>query len=135
MRTDEDIEVYLTKMEIPFETLNKGLWVIHDENSLVENIVVYHNPPIVTVRVKIMPVPSQNREAFFEKLLQFNATEMVHGAYGIEEDSIVLVDTLQTENLDFNELQAAIDSISMAVASHYETLSVFRGTEQGNTNA
>lgn len=126
MRTDDDIEVYLSKSELPFETMGPGMWVVHDDNNQLENIVLYHNSPVLTLRVKVMPLPSSNREALFEALLRLNTTELIHGAYGIEGDSIVLVDSLQSENLDINEIQASIDSLSMALVSHYETLSAFR---------
>ena len=135
MRTDDDIEAYLMKMELPFESLGKGLWVVHDEENLIENIVIYHNPPIVTIQVKVMPVPKGNREQLFEKLLMLNATELVHGAYGIEEEAIVLVDTIQSPNLDLNELQASIDAVALALASHYDALSAFKDTSQTEAEA
>ena len=47
---------------------------------------------------------------------------MVAGAYGLEEDNVVIVDTLQSENLDFNEFQASLDAIAMAVREHYEEI-------------
>ena len=39
---------------------------------------------------------------------------------------IVLVDTLQLVDLDFSELQASLESILMALRSHYETLLHYR---------
>jgi hypothetical protein len=52
---------------------------------------------------------------------------MVHGAYGIEGDNVVLIDTLQSENLDFNEFQASLDALLMASTQDYEKLNAFRG--------
>jgi hypothetical protein len=51
----------------------------------------------------------------------------MHGAYGLEGDKIVLTDALQLENLDFNEFQATIDDITLAVADHYSRLAKYRG--------
>jgi hypothetical protein len=126
MKTREDIEGYLIRMGLPFEEIEEGLWIIHDDLSHVENIVVLYDPPIVVFRVKLMEVPTQKREAFFEHLLRLNATEMVHGAYGIERNNVVLIDTLQAQNLDFNEFQASLEALSLAISQDYEKLTAFR---------
>jgi len=63
-----------------------------------------------------------NREELFRTLLELNATEMMHGAYGIEGDAVVISDALQIENLDYNEFAATIDDITLAVASHHSRL-------------
>jgi hypothetical protein len=73
-----------------------------------------------------MEIPKDRREYFFKLLLELNATNMVHGAYGIEGDNVVLIDTLQTENLDFNEFQASLDALLMASTQDYQKLNAFR---------
>ena len=74
-----------------------------------------------------MEVPRGGKRAeFCEQLLRLNATEMVAGAYGIEDENVVIVDTLQSENLDINELQASIDGMSLAISVHYSVLSGYR---------
>ncbi len=50
----------------------------------------------------------------------------MHGAYGLDENDIVLTDTLQLEDLDFSELQASLESILLALRSHYDTLQRYR---------
>ncbi|MFB6372021.1 MAG: hypothetical protein ABEN55_02630 [Bradymonadaceae bacterium] len=107
------IENYLIKTEFPFERVDEGFWLIHDEFDQIDNIVIYHSPPVVTFRVKLLEVPDlddQVRLELFTKLLELNATSMVAGAYGLEDESVVAVDTLQAENIDFNEFQASIES-------------------------
>jgi hypothetical protein len=122
MATNEQIEAYLIETEMPFEQVNEGLWLINDETDNIENIVVYHSEPVVTFRVKLAEAPDTGRLELFTRLLQLNAESMVAGAYGLEEESVVIVDTLQSENLDFNEFQASIDAIAMAVREHYEEI-------------
>jgi hypothetical protein len=46
-----------------------------------------------------MPVPTTRRETFYRRLLELNATDIPHGAFGIEQENVVLIDTLQVENL------------------------------------
>ena len=122
MATREDIEHYLIAMGLPYETLEAHMWVIQD----VATIVVTLEPPLVAFRAKLMDVPKANREALFRLLLELNATTMIHGAYGLEQDSVVLIDTLQCENLDYNEFQASVDALSLAITQDYDKLKTFR---------
>jgi hypothetical protein len=125
-KTIEDIENYLIRLELPYEEVGRGIWLIHDQEDRIGDIVVTYAPPMVIFRVKIMDLPKANREKLFEDLLRLNASEMIAGAYGIEDDLIVLTDTLQAENLDYNEFQASVDAIAMAIVNHYEKLTKYR---------
>ena len=40
---------------------------------------------------------------------------MVHGAFGLEGETVVVIHALELENLDLNEFQAVVDDMSMAV--------------------
>jgi len=126
MRTNEDIEGYLIELSLPYEKLDEGLWMVNNEADHVDNILVNHSPPIITFVVKLMDVPSTHQPELFEQLLRLNGTEMVAGAYGIEEGNVVLVDTLQSENLDYNEFFASIESLSLAIRQHYSVLKKYR---------
>jgi hypothetical protein len=122
MATREDIEHYLIQMGHPYETIADNMWVIRD----TANIVISHEPPLLIFRSKLMDVPGKNREAFFRLLLELNASEMIHGAYGIEGDVVALIDTLQSEHLDLNEFQATVDALLLAISQDYHQLKSFR---------
>jgi hypothetical protein len=87
-------------------------------------LVVSIAGPVVAFRLKVMdvPPPGSGREELFRKLLSLNTTDMVHGAYGLEGDAVVVVHALELENLDLNEFQAVIDDMSMAHAKHQDQL-------------
>ena len=123
MRTFEDVETYLLEIGFPFERLDTGIWRVSDEADHLENIVVYITETVINLRVKLFELPSAPSVELLRTLLELNASEMVHGAYGIEGDAVVVVDALELENLDRNELQAAIDSIGLAVRTHHPQLS------------
>lgn len=126
MKTKEEIESYLIQAGLPHEEIAEGMWVTgRPEDS--ERIVVKYQPPVLVCRVHVMDLPQQNKEELFQTLLTLNAGEMMHGAYGLEGGKIVISDALQLENLDFNEFQATIDDITLAVADHYSRLAKFRG--------
>jgi len=127
MVTRDDVENYLLRMELEFEEVDDGMWVAQtgaDGASLVVN----HSPPVLVFRAKVLDIPKDRERSagLFERLLELNATDLVHGAYAIEEGDVILTEALELENLDFNEFQATIDSIQMAMASHVEQIGAFR---------
>ena len=122
MVTLNDIEIYLDDCGFPFEQVSEGVWRVESSENNVSNIIMSYEDPILLLRVNLMKIPGSNREAFYERLLKLNATEIPHGAFGIENDIVVLIDTLQVENLDRNELQASVDSLGFTVAQYYNEL-------------
>lgn len=119
------IEDYLAKGKWIYTKPNESTWIINDEFEGIENLVVYYQEPIVIFRIKLMEVPSSKKEVFFEKLLTLNSSSMTHGAYAIEGKNVVIVDTLEGENLDFNEFQSSIESVYMALSNDYKVLKEF----------
>jgi len=125
MKTVDDVESYLLKCGLPYEQVKPGLWIVQLEQG--ESMAVSIAGPVLVFRAKVMDAPATDREALFRTLLSLNTTEMVHGAFGLEGDSVVMVDALELENLDGNELQAVIDEFSMAFTKHYPTLARWAG--------
>jgi hypothetical protein len=123
MKSVEDIESYLLRAGLPYEVIKPGIWLV--QVGELGRLAVSIAGPVVAFRLKIMDTPKQGREELFRTLLQLNTTEMVHGAFGLEGDAVVLVDALELENLDFNELQAVIDDMSMAITKHHPTLAQY----------
>jgi len=121
MKTDEDIESYLLKLGLPYEQVKPGIWVLHVSGA--DNFVVSMAGPVVVFRIKLMDLPNSGREALYKALLSLNTSEMVHGAFGLEGDSVVIVHALALENLDLNEFQAVIDDMTMAISKQYPLLS------------
>ena len=130
MLTREDIESYLLRLEEDFEELEPGMWVVSADGEGAR-LVIHHTPPLLLLRLKVMEVPADQAQCheLYRRLLELNAVDLVHGAYGIEEGDVILSDALELENLDFNEFQASVDSMQMALAAHLEALSPFRDCE------
>lgn len=131
MVTEQDIESYMIRMGVSYRELGRKTWVLRDSEDLVESLVVSLNDPVVLFQVKLSEIPSEcDRLKLYEELLKLNASEMLHGAYGLDGNAIVATDTLQGENLDFNEFQASVDALNLAITSHYKRLSGFLKTEK-----
>jgi len=128
MKSAEDIESYLMRMGVPAETIKPGIWLVKIDGSA---LVVSIAGPVVAFRLKVMDLPRTGREELYRTLLSLNTTEMVHGAFGLEGDTVVMVHALALENLDLNEFQAVVDDMSMAVAKHHPNLSRFVSPTSG----
>lgn len=128
MRTKEDVERYLIDLDSPYEILGDGVYKICDDaDEDVEGIIVCVIDTIVVFSVRLMKVPSKNLEAFYRKLLELNASELVVGGYGIDNNNnVVITDTLQLENLDYNEFLASVESLALALQKHYPVLREYR---------
>jgi hypothetical protein len=128
MVTREDVESFLLRMQLEFEEISPGMWVVQAPSSDGARLVVNHAPPLLILRTKVLDIPSDQQRCgeLYRRLLELNAMDLVHGAYGVEEGDVILSDALELENLDFNEFQASVDSMQLAVASHLESLAPFR---------
>lgn len=122
MSTRDDIENFLFNLEVPFERLDDGLWVVTNASDHDENVVVYLAENVLSFRVKVFDLPEGDNTALFRRLLELNATDVVHGAYGLEERAVVLIGALEIENLDENEFQALLDSFGLAISQHHAEL-------------
>ena len=129
MITREDLQAWLDRIEAgaaSVEELEPNLWRVRMTEGA--EVVVHYAPPVVILRVRVMELPGSEprRGELFRQLLELNARELVHGSYGLEGDHIVLTDTLELANLDYNEFEASFDSIALALATHLGALAPYR---------
>lgn len=124
----EKIEAYILELGFPFDKIDDELWVIHDDIDYIDNIVVYHNPPVLTFRIKVMDAPPEElRPPLYRRLLQLNASSMVTGAFGLEDEDIVVIESLRSDTMSQNEFQNAFDSLTLEVREHFQDLkSIYR---------
>ena len=127
MVTRDDVESYLLRTGLDHHEISEGMWLATG-NGNDAGIVIHYSPPLVVFRLKVMDLPGdENRcHGLFRRLLELNATDLVHAAYGLEQGDVILTESLEAENLDFNEFQATLDSFQMALASHFDALSDYR---------
>ena len=120
------IEQYLIDLRYSYREVKPKFWILDDAEHNLEGMIVMHADPLVIVRVQVMDAPGLNRQDFFTKLLELNASDMIHGAYGLEGEKVVIIETMEYETLDYDEFRATLDGISLALTQHYPVLSVFR---------
>ena len=120
MVTREDLESYLLRMEdLESEEIEEGMYLVQSRTGGPQ-LVVNYSPPLLLLRMKVMDLPgaSAGDTELFRTLLELNARDLVHGAYGLDDRELILSDTLELETLDFHELQASIESMELAASGH-----------------
>ena len=128
----EDIERFLDRIAAEggsYSEVEPGLWAVKPSGELDITVVVHYSPPVVILRVKVMELPKEKATlaTLSRRLLELNASDMVHGSYGIEQNDIVLTEALELTHLDFEEFLAAYESMTLALASHLREIGTFRG--------
>ena len=124
--TENKIEQYLIELRYSYREVKPKFWLLDDAEHNLEGIAVIYAEPLVIIRVQVMDSPSLDRQEFYTKLLELNATDMIHGAYGLEGEKVVIIDTMEYETLDFSEFRATLDAISLSLTQHYPVLSKYR---------
>lgn len=131
MVTREDTEGFLDRLAADgasYSEIEPGMWIVRPGGELDADVVVHYSPPVLLLRMKVMEVPTAERlmSPLARRLLQLNASELVHGSYGIEGDSVVMSEALELSHLDYEEFLAAYESMTLALASHLRELAPFR---------
>ena len=131
MVTKDDIEGFLDRIAVDgttYSEIEPGMWLVRPGGELDADVVVHYSPPVVLLRLKVMDLPKDDTAAatLTRRLLQLNASELVHGSYGIEGNSVVLTEAMELSHLDYEEFLAAFESMTLALASHLRELAPFR---------
>lgn len=100
----------------------EALIVVNDEKRGIYRLVIDCEDPILIMEQLIYHVENSSKE-HFEKLLKMNRN-LVHGAFVLDEEGkrVIFRDTLQIENLDYNEFQGSINALSLAMAEYSNEL-------------
>ena len=131
MVTREDIEGFLDRIAAEgatYQEVEQNLWLVRPGGELGADLVVNYTPPVVVLRVNVMPLPADDGKCsrLTRRLLELNASDLVHGSYGIEQTSVVLTEALELSHLDYEEFLAAYESMTLALTSHLRELATYR---------
>lgn len=123
----EKVKDYLSDLglSISKEEAAEQLVVVDDEAHGLKHLVIDCEAPILILEQFILTLKNTN-ESVFKRLLQMNRG-LVHGAFVLDDsgERVLFRDTLQLENLDLNELEASINSLSLALAENAAELIKF----------
>ena len=104
---------------------NTGILLINKEQEGIYNLVVGIFTPIVIIEQHLFDLKEVNGEVF-EALLRKNR-DIVHGAFALDESGkrVLFRDTLQLENLDYNELEGSLNSLSLLLSEYGDEIIKF----------
>jgi hypothetical protein len=134
MMTREDLESYLIRLDADVQEVEESMWVLTPAGDGAA-LVVNYAPPLVLLRIKVMDLPRPADDArlapLYRRMLELNATDIVHGSYGIENEDVLLSDALELETLDFTELRSSYESLSMAASTQVQELAAIIEQDAG----
>jgi hypothetical protein len=118
------IKDYLLQLDfnITYENSSEGILMISKENEGIKNLILGIAPPILIIEQYIFDI--KNNDSFvFKELLQKNR-DIIHGAFVVDDSGkkVIFRDTLQIENLDLNELEATLNSLSLLLSEYSEQI-------------
>ncbi|APA65942.1 MAG: molecular chaperone Tir [Maribacter dokdonensis] len=102
-----------------------GIMVVEKEDSGIKNLILGVSPPILIMEQFIFSVHNQS-EKIFKSLLQKNR-DIIHGAFVLDETAnrVIFRDTLQIENMDLNEFEASLNSLSLLMSEYSDKIIEF----------
>ena len=122
---DNKVEQYLIDLMFNYQQVDPNLWLVDDEEHSLQGAAIILAEPLVIIRVEVMDAPKDNRLELFTKLLELN-TDVIYGGYALENGKIILIGTLEYDNMDYNDFRAMLDAFSLALTQHYPILSKYR---------
>ncbi|MEP5339182.1 MAG: molecular chaperone Tir [Algibacter sp.] len=121
------IKNYLLELNynITHEDEKEGILMIENQNEGINNLIIGIANPILIIEQYIFKITNSD-ENIFQQLLQKNR-DIVHGAFVLDEtgEKVIFRDTLQIENLDLNELEGSINSLSLLLSEYSENIIQF----------
>ncbi|MEM6291510.1 MAG: hypothetical protein AAGA54_09605 [Myxococcota bacterium] len=124
MSSADKLDSFLIKSGLPYEQIADGTWVLHPESARNASLGVKIEDPIVLFSIQLFELGStvaDGHTEVFRTLLELNS-ELLHASYSLQGSQLVLSGAQQLENLDFNEFQAMVDDMCMALDNHYDKI-------------
>lgn len=112
-----DLEYTITKQDE-----KDGVFVIENENAGISNLVLAIANPILIMEQYLFELANGSEE-IYKNLLMKNR-DIVHGAFVLDETGtkVIFRDTLQLANLDLNELEGSLNSLSLLLGEYSDEL-------------
>lgn len=114
----EKVKNYLFDLQYSIikEDKEEGYFIVEKEDALITNMVINIDESILLMEQMLFKVTSTDPDVY-KKLLQKNR-DIIHGAFILDEtgENVSFRDTLEVENLDLNELESSLNSLSLLLS-------------------
>ena len=118
------VKSYLLDLNIPitYESQKDSILVVSRESDGINNLILGIATPILIMEQHIFDIKNPT-VTLLSDLLKKNR-DMVHGAFVLDQTGckVIFRDTLQLENLDLNEFEASLNSLSLVLSEYSENI-------------
>lgn len=123
----EKVKDYLLELEynIVSENAEDGIFVIEKEDDGITNMVVACADSVLIMEQVLFEAKKDDMQ-MYKSLLQKNR-DIIHGAFVLDEEGkkVIFKDTLELENLDLNELEGSLNSLSLLLSEYSDEIIKF----------
>ncbi len=107
------------------ENAEEQLFVAENLEAGLTQLIIECQDPLLIIEVYLFEIKNKNINTI-ESLLIKNR-DIIHGAFALDESGkkVFFRDTLQLENLDFNELQATLYSLEILLSEYVDNIIAF----------
>ncbi|MFC5047317.1 YbjN domain-containing protein [Aquimarina hainanensis] len=120
----QQVKDYILELNynITHENQGDGIIMISKESEGISNLILGIATPILIIEQHVFDIKNKN-EQVYKSLLQKNR-DIVHGAFVLDQtgERVIFRDTLQVENLDLNELEGSLNSLSLLLGEYSEQI-------------
>ncbi|MEN8137166.1 MAG: molecular chaperone Tir [Bacteroidota bacterium] len=101
------------------------VYVVEKEADGINNLFIGVANPILIIEQFLFNMEEDNPQVFRNLLIKNR--DIIHGAFVLDEggNKVIFRDTLQIENLDLNELEGSLNSLSLLLNEYSEELIEF----------
>lgn len=116
-------------MELEYSIINEDkeneVFVVESEEDGINNLIIGVADPILIIEQYLFDL--KNDDGSVTKQLLMKNRDIVHGAFAIDEtgEKVLFRDTLQVENLDLNELEGTLTSLSLLLGEFTDEIIAF----------
>ncbi len=116
-------------LELGFAIINQDtdaeVYIVEKEEDGINNLFIGVADPIIIIEQYLFSLNAGSPEVF--KNLLIKNRDIIHGAFVLDEEGnkVIFRDTLQLENLDLNELEGTLNSLSLLLNEYSDELIEF----------
>lgn len=110
------------QLNIEHENQKEGIFIVSNEPEGIFNLIICVAYPIVIFEQFIFEIKSEGTQVY-KSLLQKNR-DIIHGAFVLDDTGrkVIFRDSLQIENLNQNEFEATLNSLSVLLSEYSEQI-------------
>jgi hypothetical protein len=121
---NDDLEALLSRLNKSFSLAGDGVYLV-PIGAGQPPAALSIQPPVLVLQAQVGQLPSGKADGmvrFLRRLLEINAGGLLHAAFALDADTIVLTAALEIESLDSNELEAVLADMDVALSQHVPEL-------------